>query len=67
MSVLRAVLLPGAMTVLLSGCVVEERSVPEPPRSCLEARWVRGHYGPTGRWHRGHWRCRGVVEVIEVE
>ena len=67
MSFFRAMLLPCVAAVVLSGCVVEERRVPEPPRSCMEARWVPGHYGPSGRWHRGHWRCRGVIEVVEVD
>jgi hypothetical protein len=57
-----------AVVVSLLGCVVEERTVvarPAPP--CPGAVWVVGHYGPRGRWHPGHWRCRGVVEIVEVE
>jgi hypothetical protein len=27
------------------------------PTHCV-AVWVPGHYGPFGRWHPGHWRCR---------
>jgi hypothetical protein len=52
----------------IPGCVVQERVVvarPAPP--CPGAMWIEGHYGPRGRWHHGHWRCPGVVEVIEVE
>jgi hypothetical protein len=50
----------------LSGCVVEERGYRPEPR-CRGAFWVEGHYGPRGAWHRGHWRCPGVVEVVEVD
>lgn len=67
LSVFRVILVCCTTAVLLSGCVVEERTAREPPRSCLEARWVPGHYGITGRWHHGHWRCRDVVEVVEVD
>jgi hypothetical protein len=41
--------------------VVERR--PE----CPGGVWIEGHRGPRGRWHPGHWRCPGVVEVVEVE
>jgi hypothetical protein len=54
--------------VSLSGCIVEERPyVARPAPPCPGAMWVGGHYGPRGRWHYGHWRCPGVVEVIEVD
>jgi hypothetical protein len=60
------VLLPLALAlVALSGCVVEAR--PAPPGRCPGGVWVAGHYGPHGRWHPGHWRCPGVVEVVEVD
>ena len=68
MSVLRRALSLSAMALVLSGCVVRERVVvarPAPP--CPGAVWMEGHYGPRGRWHPGHWRCTGVVEVVEVE
>ncbi len=37
------------------------------PHRCAGGFWVEGHRGPRGRWHEGHWRCPGVVEVVEVE
>ena len=52
----------GVITVLSSGCVVEERR-----GHCPGGYWIEGHYGPRGRWHSGHWRCPGAVEVIEVD
>ncbi len=52
--------------ILLSACTVEERPA-RPPESCRNAVWIEGHRGPRGRWHPGHWRCEGVVEVVEVE
>jgi hypothetical protein len=52
----------------IAGCVVEERAVVERPRRpCPAGAWVEGHYGPRGRWHPGHWRCPGVIEVVEVD
>jgi hypothetical protein len=33
------------------------------PGHCPGGYWVEGHYGPRGRWHPGHWRCPGVVEI----
>jgi hypothetical protein len=62
----RAVFLLGATGAILSGCVIEERPVAR-PRGCVGGEWIRGHYGPRGAWHRGHWRCPGVVEVVEVD
>ncbi len=41
------------------GCYVG----PAHPGHCPGGYWVEGHYGPRGRWHPGHWRCPGVVEV----
>jgi hypothetical protein len=65
MSVLRALLLSSLVAVALSGCVVEERTaVRRPP--CPGGYWMEGHYGPYGHWRSGHWRCPGVVEVVEV-
>ena len=58
-----AILTAGA----LSGCVVEERTYAAPAPRCRGAVWVEGHYGPRGAWHPGHWRCPGVVEVVEVD
>jgi hypothetical protein len=66
MSAFRAALTFTLLAMALSGCVVEERSsVRRPP--CPGGWWVDGHYGPRGRWHPGHWRCPGVVEVVEVD
>ncbi|HVZ75120.1 MAG TPA: hypothetical protein VHJ20_22210 [Polyangia bacterium] len=52
----------------LSGCLVRERTVAVAPGgpACRGGVWIEGHYGPRGRWHRGHWRCPGVVEEVEV-
>lgn len=33
------------------------------PGHCPGGYWVEGHYGPRGRWHPGHWRCPGVIEI----
>ena len=65
MSTLRAILVPSLVALLLSGCIVETRPIGPPPPPCIGGRWIEGHYGPYGRWHRGHWRCPGAV--IEVE
>ena len=57
-----------ASATALTGCIFEERPVVihrAPP--CPGAMWIGGHYGPRGYWHPGHWRCPGVVEVVEVE
>jgi hypothetical protein len=52
----------------VSGCIVEERPVVvRRPPPCPGAMFIGGHYGPRGYWHPGHWRCPGVVEVVEVE
>jgi hypothetical protein len=60
-------LIPAVLVALsLSGCIVEERTAAPAPR-CRGAVWVEGHYGPRGAWHPGHWRCPGVVEVVEVD
>ncbi|HXX66019.1 MAG TPA: hypothetical protein VEK07_02495 [Polyangiaceae bacterium] len=65
MLVLRVLLFVGLALFALSGCVVEAR--PAPPPRCPGGEWIAGHYGPHGRWHPGHWRCPGVVEVVEVD
>ncbi len=62
-----ATLLVGTLaTLTLAGCIVEERPA-RPAPQCRGAVWVEGHYGPRGAWHPGHWRCGGVVEVVEVD
>ena len=70
-SLLRAVagaLLVASLPVVSTGCVVEERTYARPVRpACPGGIWIQGHYGRYGRWHPGHWRCPGVVEVVEVE
>ena len=67
MSTLRTLVIAVLAAAALSGCVVEERSYAAPPPRCRGAAWVDGHYGPRGAWHPGHWRCPGVVEVVEVD
>jgi hypothetical protein len=67
MSVLRTLVPVAFIAISLSGCVVEARSEVRPVPRCRGAEWIDGHYGPRGAWHRGHWRCPGVVEVIEVD
>jgi hypothetical protein len=46
----------------LTSCVVRERTVAR-PGGCPGGVWIEGHEGPGGRWHPGHYRCPGVVEV----
>ena len=65
MSTLRTLVVAVLAAVAFSGCVVEERTSVRP--ACAGAVWVEGHYGHRGAWHPGHWRCPGVVEVIEVD
>jgi hypothetical protein len=48
------------------GCV-EREVVVERPRACAGGVWIPRHRGPRGYWHPGHWRCPGVVEVVEVD
>jgi len=55
-------LLPVGSTACAERVVVVEH-----PRGCPGGVWIEGHRGPRGRWHPGHWRCPGVVEVVEVE
>jgi hypothetical protein len=47
-----------ALGLIADGCYV--RTV---PGHCPGGVWIEGHYGPRGRWHRGHWRCPGAIEV----
>ncbi len=46
-----------------SSCVVHETEVRHSP--CAGGVWIGGHYDAVGRWHPPHWRCPGVVEIIE--
>ena len=48
-----------------SACVVRETVVarPGPPPRCPGGVWIPEHYGRYGRYHHGHWRCPGVIEV----
>jgi hypothetical protein len=41
-----------------AGCYVRAT-----PGHCPGGYWIEGHYGPRGRWHPGHWRCPGVIEI----
>jgi hypothetical protein len=52
--VLAFVLLTIGLSTVASGCYTEYEIRPEMCRAV----WVPGHYGPWGRWHPGHWRCR---------
>jgi len=57
-----------AFSAVGSGCVVRERGYAmRRPDRCVDAYWIEGHYGPRGRWHPGHWHCRGYVDRIEIE
>ena len=67
MFTLRTLVVAVLAAAALSACVVEERSSAAPAPRCHGAEWVEGHYGPRGAWHPGHWRCPGVVEVVEVD
>ncbi len=67
MSTLRNAVLAVLAVSALAGCIVEERTAARPAPACRGAVWVEGHYGPRGAWHPGHWRCPGVVEVVEVD
>jgi len=46
-------------SAILSGCYV----TPMRGERCQGGYWVEGHRGPRGRWHEGHWRCPGVIEI----
>jgi hypothetical protein len=48
-----------ALGTIGAGCYVG----PAHPCHCPGGYWVEGHYGPRGRWHPGHWRCPGVIEI----
>ena len=56
-----------ASATAVAGCIVEERPVVHRGPPCPGAMWIGGHHGPRGYWHPAHWRCPGVVEVVEVE
>jgi len=50
------------------GCTVRETVVARPGAApaCRGGVWVRGHYGPRGRYWPGHWRCPGTVERVDI-
>ena len=52
------------LAALPLACVSEDRVVVR-SSPCPGGVWVEGHYGPRGAWHRGYWRCPGVVEVVD--
>jgi len=54
------------LIVSVVGCTVHTVVVERHP-PCPGGVWIDGHYGPRGRWHPGHWRCPGVIEVVEVD
>ena len=53
------------LAATMVGCVEREVVVARPGRACPGGAWIAGHYGPGGYWHPAHWRCPGVVEVVE--
>jgi hypothetical protein len=50
-----------------AGCAPRVVVVEHARAPCPGGVWIEGHRGPRGHWHPGHWRCPGVVEVVEVE
>jgi hypothetical protein len=48
------VLLTISLSLVAGGCYTEYEVQPPTCRAV----WVPGHYGPWGRWHPAHWRCR---------
>lgn len=57
-------ILPLLALAAVEGCYVRARGGPP---ACRGGVFIEGHRGPRGRWHEGHWRCPGVVEVVEVD
>ena len=56
------------LSLLLGGCVERVRVVDaRPPVPCAGAVWIPGHTSQSGKFHPGHWRCPGVVEVVVVD
>ena len=51
---LRALLLVLLAGASVAGCYTEYDVRP----ACRRAVFIPGHYGPFGRWHPAHWRCR---------
>jgi hypothetical protein len=54
------------LVAMFAGCTSERVVVRSGP-ACVGGVWIAGHYGPHGYWHPAHWRCPGVVEVVEVD
>jgi hypothetical protein len=54
------------LVIPVAGCTVHTVVVERRP-PCPGGVWYEGHYGPRGRWHPGHWRCPGVIEVVEID
>ncbi len=57
-------LVAGLLGILASSCVVHETVVRRAP-PCVGGVWIGAHYDRAGRWHVAHWRCPGVIEVVE--
>ena len=62
---LMGAIVAGGLLAQSLGCIVHEREYAV--GRCRGGIWIAGHRGPRGVWHPGHWRCPGVVEVVEVE
>jgi hypothetical protein len=54
-----------AFTALGVAACSSETVVVRSPPPCAGGVWIPGHYGPAGYWRPAHWRCPGVVEVVE--
>ena len=57
-------IVPLLVLAALEGCFVRTRGY---GGGCPGGVFIEGHRGPRGRWHEGHWRCPGVVEVVEID
>lgn len=60
--IVATLLMTALLGLVATSCEVRETVVRRP---CVGAIWIGGHYDRFGAWHQPHWRCPGVVEVIE--
>lgn len=51
----------------IAGCSSERTVIVRNGPPCVGGVWIEGHYGPRGYWRPGHWRCPGVVEVVQSD
>jgi hypothetical protein len=69
--VARCLVVSFILTSVLGACAPRREVVvvreARPARPCRGGVWIEGHRGRRGLWHPGHWRCEGVVEVVEVD